>query len=152
MIVNLLFLNQETFCPDLDFFIKIGKNAYFFLWEQLLLLDLDIQAEKAGKITLFKFQDIYSNFSGVRIFRIFTVIIFSITESLGDNVFDITVISPTDNRVRVYKQMSDVRDGSYIFRYRLFGTYDTLIITILYNGEHVARSPYTLEGKKLFLM
>ena len=74
------------------------------------------------------------------------ILFFSITESLGDNVFEITVTSPTDNRVRVYKQMSDVRDGSYIFRYRLFGTYDTLTIAILYNGKHVAKSPYTLEG------
>ena len=74
----------------------------------------------------------------------------SITESLGEKTFDIEVSSPIEDRVRVYRQLFDVQDGTYIFRYRLFGTYDTLKISILFDGKHVAKSPYTLEGKSEF--
>lgn len=70
----------------------------------------------------------------------------NITESLGNNAFDITVTSPKEKGVRIYRQTFDVKDGSYIFRYRLFGTYDTLEISILHAGKHVAKSPYILEG------
>ena len=71
---------------------------------------------------------------------------FSITESLGENAFEVTVTSPLEDRVRVYRQLFDIKNGVYIFRYRLFGTHDGLLISILYNGEHVAKSPYEFTG------
>ena len=43
-------------------------------------------------------------------------------------------------------QKLDRHDGSFIVRYRMFESYRDLTIEILHEGQHVAKSPYTLQG------
>ncbi|ELT95788.1 hypothetical protein CAPTEDRAFT_221044 [Capitella teleta] len=54
----------------------------------------------------------------------------------------------TTTRVRVWIQILDRHDGSYIVRFKLFQTYNDLEIEVLYDGTtHVAQSPYSLRGR-----
>ena len=43
---------------------------------------------------------------------------------------------------KIRTNLLDLKDGSYIFRYKLYENCDKLIINILYNDKHVAESPY----------
>ena len=43
-------------------------------------------------------------------------------------------------------QVLDRHDGSYLVRYKLWQWYHSVVISVLYNGQHVAASPYTLSG------
>ncbi|CAC5400399.1 Protein O-glucosyltransferase 3,Protein O-glucosyltransferase 2 [Mytilus coruscus] len=70
----------------------------------------------------------------------------SITRSLGDKAFDVTIIQVNGNRARVWVQLLDLQDGSYIVRYRLYESYPDIIINVKYNEHNVAKSPYKLSG------
>lgn len=47
----------------------------------------------------------------------------------------------------------DRNDGTFLMRYRLYGSVRKgLKIEILYGEQHVAQSPYILEGERIFLI
>ncbi|XP_052062792.1 protein O-glucosyltransferase 2-like isoform X1 [Mytilus californianus] len=70
----------------------------------------------------------------------------NITRSIGDKAFDVTITQVNGNRARVWVQILDLQDGSYIVRYRLYESYPDIIINVKYNEHNVARSPYNLSG------
>jgi len=41
----------------------------------------------------------------------------------------------------------DRHDGSYIVRFKLYESYKDIIISVLHNEKHVAKSPYFLKGR-----
>lgn len=50
-------------------------------------------------------------------------------------------------RIHVPKPL-DRNDGTFLVRYRMYETVsEGLRIEVLYDGEHVAQSPYILKGK-----
>jgi len=70
----------------------------------------------------------------------------SFTESLGNN-FTVQVNEAANGvRTRTMIQVLDRHDGSYLVRYKLWQGYHSVVISVLYNGQHVAASPYTLSG------
>lgn len=71
----------------------------------------------------------------------------SFTESLGNNVFTVQVNQAANGaRTRTGIQVLDRHDGSYLVRYKLWQGYQDVAINVLYNGQHIASSPYTLSG------
>ncbi|OWF45105.1 KDEL motif-containing protein 1 [Mizuhopecten yessoensis] len=70
----------------------------------------------------------------------------NVTKSIGDKAFELTISGSNGDRVRVWAQVLDAFDGTYIGRFRLVNSYNGLTINIKYNGQHVADSPYQLKG------
>ena len=75
----------------------------------------------------------------------------SITYSYGDNLFFVT-IDYFDNdfneykAARVYLEILDRYDGSYVVRYKLYKSYRKLRISVFSDThEHIAKSPYNLD-------
>ncbi|XP_041454294.1 protein O-glucosyltransferase 2-like [Lytechinus variegatus] len=68
------------------------------------------------------------------------------TYSPGSNAFEVSIKPIDGNRGRIYLQMLDRHDGTFIVRYRLYQSYDGLKITVKSAGRHVADSPYKLNG------
>lgn len=67
------------------------------------------------------------------------------TESPGD-VFSVN-LKGFESPCRIWTQVLDRHDGSFIVRYRLYQTCDDLIVEIIYNDTiHVAKSPYRFDG------
>ena len=48
--------------------------------------------------------------------------------------------------MRVWPDLLDRNDGSYIARFRLMETYQDLTISVKFKNEHVADSPYLVKG------
>jgi len=72
---------------------------------------------------------------------------FSFTESLGNNVFTIQISEAANGlQTRTQIQVLDRHDGSYLVRYKLMQGYHDVVINVLYNGRHIADSPYSLSG------
>ncbi|KAL4234778.1 Protein O-glucosyltransferase 2 [Mactra antiquata] len=71
----------------------------------------------------------------------------NITQSIGDPGFMVTMTSRGKSRVRVYINALDRKDGLYIIRYRLFEKENDLKISVMYKDQHVADSPYEMEGQ-----
>uniref|UniRef100_A0A3Q3AY00 Protein O-glucosyltransferase 2 n=1 Tax=Kryptolebias marmoratus TaxID=37003 RepID=A0A3Q3AY00_KRYMA len=70
----------------------------------------------------------------------------NLTASPGENVFEVKIVSPAEQFTRIWIQVLDRRDGSFLVRYRMYATYTDLHIHVLLKGEHVAESPYVLKG------
>ncbi|KAL5022172.1 hypothetical protein ScPMuIL_001327 [Solemya velum] len=70
----------------------------------------------------------------------------SFTDSVGENVFELKLRSPSSERVRVHTQVLDRHDGVYIARFRAYASYRDVEIDVVYKGKHVAKSPYKLQG------
>lgn len=68
----------------------------------------------------------------------------SLTSSAGKENFNIEYSS--GERVRVWPDLLDRNDGSYIARFKLMSTYRDLTISIKFKNQHVANSPYHLRG------
>ncbi|XP_066912321.1 protein O-glucosyltransferase 2-like [Clytia hemisphaerica] len=66
------------------------------------------------------------------------------TRSIGNKA--LTVKIQADRQPRVWKDVLDRNDGSYIVRMRFYETYKNVEISVMYNGKHVAKSPYKLKG------
>lgn len=47
---------------------------------------------------------------------------------------------------QIWMQLLNVRDGSFIVRYKLYQTCDGILIEVKYNDRHIAHSPYIIEG------
>ncbi|EDO47272.1 predicted protein [Nematostella vectensis] len=69
----------------------------------------------------------------------------NLTESPGENTFGIK-ITTSEGRARVWVQVLDRHDGSFIVRYRLFASYNDLTIEVLKGEKQVAQSPYKFKG------
>lgn len=72
----------------------------------------------------------------------------SFTRSVGKKPFDVDVVS--DKRVRIWKEILDRNDGSYLVRMRFFETVENIEITIKHKGKHVGNSPYKVKGNFRF--
>ncbi|XP_048728730.2 protein O-glucosyltransferase 2-like [Ostrea edulis] len=68
------------------------------------------------------------------------------THSLGEKAFEVKVTQEDGSRARIYAQVLDLQDGSYVVRFRPFETYSSLRINLLHDQNHVAKSPYYLKG------
>lgn len=87
------------------------------------------------------------------IFRLlFFLLLLSITHSYGENLFFVTVdyFDSEFNEykaARVYLEILDRLDGSYVVRYKLYKSYKKLRISVFSDThEHIAQSPYNLDA------
>uniref|UniRef100_A0A0B7AME8 Glycosyl transferase CAP10 domain-containing protein n=2 Tax=Arion vulgaris TaxID=1028688 RepID=A0A0B7AME8_9EUPU len=71
---------------------------------------------------------------------------FNLTDSVGEGVVTATIAPLSGPRVRIWTQVLDRHDGSYVVRYRLYATISDLQISVQINGRHIAESPYQLKG------
>lgn len=70
----------------------------------------------------------------------------SLTTSPGEKTFEVKIISPGEHLTRIWLQVLDRKDGSFLVRYRMYSTYPDIHIHVLLKNEHVANSPFVLEG------
>ncbi|KAG7260497.1 hypothetical protein CRUP_006582 [Coryphaenoides rupestris] len=70
----------------------------------------------------------------------------NLTTSPGEKTFDVKMVSPTEQFARIWIQVLDRRDGSFLVRYRMYSSYTDLHIHVLLGDKHVAMSPYILPG------
>lgn len=70
----------------------------------------------------------------------------SITTSPGEKAFDVKIVSPGEHLTRIWLQVLDRKDGSFLVRYRMYSTYPDIHIHVLLKNEHVANSPFLLKG------
>ncbi|CAL1538654.1 unnamed protein product [Lymnaea stagnalis] len=70
----------------------------------------------------------------------------NVTDSVGDKAVSVSIVPGNGAPLRVWTQVLDRHDGSYIARYRLYNTASDLQINVQYNGKHIASSPYRLRG------
>ena len=75
-----------------------------------------------------------------------SAVLVSFTDSIGEKPFAITYYQSSGARTRIWSQTLDRHDGSYIVRYKIYGSYDDILIAIEYKGQHIAKSPYKMEG------
>uniref|UniRef100_A0A4W3HNI8 Protein O-glucosyltransferase 3 n=1 Tax=Callorhinchus milii TaxID=7868 RepID=A0A4W3HNI8_CALMI len=71
------------------------------------------------------------------------------THSPGSSTFSVTVLvlSPREHVRRYVPTPLDRNDGTFLMRYRMYGSANEgLKIEIFHRGQHVAQSPYILEG------
>ncbi|BFZ13095.1 hypothetical protein BsWGS_16134 [Bradybaena similaris] len=69
-----------------------------------------------------------------------------LTDSVGENVITVTIEPMSNHRARIWTQVLDRHDGSYVVRYRLYASTSDLQISVQMNGRHIASSPYKLKG------
>lgn len=67
------------------------------------------------------------------------------TTSPGKETFEVKLTS-SEQFSRIWVQVLDRQDGSFLVRYRMYASYTELKIQVLLNGKHVAKSPYILKG------
>lgn len=72
----------------------------------------------------------------------------SLTTSPGEKTFEVKIISPGEHLTRIWLQVLDRKDGSFLVRYRMYSTYRDIHIHVLLKNEHVANSPFVLEGSR----
>ncbi|KAF7709241.1 protein O-glucosyltransferase 2 [Silurus meridionalis] len=70
----------------------------------------------------------------------------NLTTSPGANTFEVKVTSPSEAFSRIWVQVLDRQDGSFLVRYRMYASYTELNVEILLKNKHVAKSPYILKG------
>lgn len=70
----------------------------------------------------------------------------NLTASPGEKTFEVNIVSPAEQFTRIWIQVLDRQDGSFLVRYRMYATYTDLHIHILHKNKHVAKSPYILKG------
>lgn len=71
----------------------------------------------------------------------------SLTASPGEHTFEVKIVSPGEQFTRIWTQVLDRHDGSFLVRYRMYATYPSLHIHILHENKHVSKSPYILKGQ-----
>ncbi|KAA8588333.1 hypothetical protein FQN60_001527 [Etheostoma spectabile] len=70
----------------------------------------------------------------------------NLTTSPGEKTFEVKMVSPVEQFTRIWIQVLDRKDGSFLVRYRMYATYTDLHIHILLKNKHVAKSPFILKG------
>ncbi|KAI1885473.1 hypothetical protein AGOR_G00220560 [Albula goreensis] len=68
------------------------------------------------------------------------------TSSPGESAFEVKISAPGEAFSRIWVQVLDRRDGSFLVRYRMYASYPSLRIEVLLKGVHMANSPYILHG------
>uniref|UniRef100_A0A0B6YAE1 Glycosyl transferase CAP10 domain-containing protein n=1 Tax=Arion vulgaris TaxID=1028688 RepID=A0A0B6YAE1_9EUPU len=68
------------------------------------------------------------------------------TDSVGEGAVTATIAPISGARARIWTQVLDRHDGSYVVRFRPFSSSSDLQISVLMNSHHVAKSPYFLKG------
>lgn len=68
------------------------------------------------------------------------------TSSPGEKIFQIKISAPDEQFTRVGVEVLDRKDGSFIVRYRMYASYKNLKVEVKFQGQHVAKSPYILNG------
>ena len=68
---------------------------------------------------------------------------------MGQEAFSVNIVQESGARARVWPQLLDRHDGSYILRYKMHQSCKDLRIEIKYGDQHVAQSPYKLHGEFL---
>lgn len=71
-----------------------------------------------------------------------------LTDSVGENAFEVTATQAGGERVRMRIDVLDRHDGVYIVRLKLFSAPENVEVSIKYNKQHVADSPYKIKGKQ----
>lgn len=71
----------------------------------------------------------------------------SLTTSPGEKTFEVKIVSPAEQMTRIWIQVLDRKDGSFLVRYRMYATYTDVHIHILLKSKHVAKSPFVLKGR-----
>lgn len=79
--------------------------------------------------------------------KLFILLLDSLTTSPGDTAFEVKILSPVEPFTRIWIQVLDRQDGTFLVRYRMYATYTDLHISILLKSKHVAASPYILKGR-----
>ncbi|XP_023130993.2 protein O-glucosyltransferase 2 isoform X1 [Amphiprion ocellaris] len=70
----------------------------------------------------------------------------NLTTSPGEKTFEVKIVSPVEQFTRIWIQVLDRKDGSFLVRYRMYATYTDLHIHILLKNKHAAKSPFILKG------
>lgn len=70
----------------------------------------------------------------------------NLTSSPGENTFTVRIVSPVEQFSRIWIQVLDRRDGSFLVRYRMYASYTDLHIHIQLKDMNVAKSPFILKG------
>uniref|UniRef100_A0A4W3H3N6 Protein O-glucosyltransferase 2 n=3 Tax=Callorhinchus milii TaxID=7868 RepID=A0A4W3H3N6_CALMI len=68
------------------------------------------------------------------------------TSSPGENIFTVNIYSPGELYTRIWVQVLDRNDGSFLVRYKMYASYTELVIQIQAQEEHVDHSPYFMKG------
>lgn len=68
------------------------------------------------------------------------------TSSPGESTFQVKIVAPGEDFSRIWVQVLDRKDGSFVVRYRMYASYPNLQIDVQLQDKHVAKSPYTLTG------
>ena len=76
----------------------------------------------------------------------------SLTASPGEKTFEVKIASPTEQFARIWIQVLDRRDGSFLVRYRMYASYTDLHVSVLLKDEHVAKSPFILPGRPSIIL
>lgn len=71
----------------------------------------------------------------------------SLTTSPGEKTFEVKIVSAVEQLTRIWIQVLDRQDGSFLVRYRMYATYTDVHIHILLKNKHVAKSPFILKGR-----
>ncbi|KAF3842938.1 hypothetical protein F7725_001787 [Dissostichus mawsoni] len=71
----------------------------------------------------------------------------NLTTSPGEKTFEVKIESPAEQFTRIWIQVLDRHDGSFLVRYRMYATYTDLHINVLLKNKHVAKSPFILKGQ-----
>lgn len=68
------------------------------------------------------------------------------TTSPGEKTFEVKAVSSVEPFTRIWIQVLDRHDGSFLVRYRMYASYSELHIHVTLKNQHVAKSPYVLKG------
>jgi hypothetical protein len=73
---------------------------------------------------------------------------FSRLKDSPEDVFEVHITGDSSYKnCRIWVNMLDRKDGSFIVRYKLYHTCNNFKINVTYKGVHVALSPYIIKGK-----
>ncbi|TKS67469.1 KDEL motif-containing protein 1 [Collichthys lucidus] len=70
----------------------------------------------------------------------------NLTTSPGEKTFEVKIVSAVEEFTRIWIQVLDRQDGSFLVRYRMYATYRDIHIHVLLKNKHVAKSPFILKG------
>lgn len=70
----------------------------------------------------------------------------NLTRSPGEKTFEVKMVSPAEQFTRIWVQVLDRGDGSFLVRYRMYASYTHLHVHVLLNEQHVHKSPFVLKG------
>jgi len=72
---------------------------------------------------------------------------FSIKSDPGDDAFAMSLSNRAGGRIRAWRQILNLHNGTFIARFRLYDYSGDLTISVTHKGKHVANSPYEMKGK-----